>query len=93
MGDSFEGKVVVVTGASTGVGRAIARAFGAAVVLLLLVVIFFAAARVVGGKPPGHVSKRQQRRMAITAGLAPALNSINLASLEELEREEQGDHS
>ena len=28
MGDSFEGKVVVVTGASTGVGRAIARAFG-----------------------------------------------------------------
>lgn len=61
---------------------AIARAFGAAVVLLLLVVIFFALARVIGGKPPGHVSKRKARRVAITAGLAPAPNSINVASLE-----------
>ena len=61
---------------------AIARAFGAAVVLLLFVVVFFALARVIGGKGPGKVSKRRQRRTAITAGLAPAPTSINLGSLE-----------
>ena len=62
--------------------QAIARAFGAAVVLLVLVVVLFGLARVIGGKPPGHLSRRQQRRMAITAGLAPAPNSVNVGSLE-----------
>lgn len=62
--------------------QAIARAFGAAVVLLVLVVVLFGLARVIGGKPPGHLSRRQQRRMAITAALAPAPNAVNVAALE-----------
>src|SRR4051812_30038102 len=62
--------------------QAIQRAFGAAVVLLVLVVVLFGLARIIGGKPPGHLSARQQRRMAITAGLAPAPNSINVRALE-----------
>jgi phosphate transport system permease protein len=43
---------------------AIARAFGAAVVLLTLVVTLFTLARMVGGRAPGHVSRREQRRLA-----------------------------
>lgn len=62
--------------------QAISRAFGAAVVLLVLVVVLFGLARVIGGRPPGHMSRRQQRRLAITAGLAPAPNAVNLGSLE-----------
>ncbi len=62
--------------------EAIARAFGAAVVLLVLVVVLFGLARVVGGRPPGHLSRRQRRRLAITAGLAPAPNAVNVGSLE-----------
>ncbi|MGY2701875.1 MULTISPECIES: phosphate ABC transporter permease PstA [unclassified Nocardioides] len=62
--------------------QAIARAFGAAVVLLVLVVVLFGLARVIGGKPPGHLSRRQQRRLAVTAGLAPAPNAVNVGSLE-----------
>ena len=62
--------------------EAITRAFGAGVVLLLLVVVLFALARVIGGKPPGNMSRRQQRRLAITAGLAPAPNAVNVGSLE-----------
>lgn len=62
--------------------EAISRAFGAAVVLLLLVVVLFGLARIIGGKPPGHQSARQRRRMAITAGLAPAPNAINVRALE-----------
>ena len=62
--------------------EAISRAFGAAVVLLVLVVVLFGLARVIGGKPPGHLSRRQQRRLAITAGLAPAPNAVNVRALE-----------
>ena len=62
--------------------QAISRAFGAAVVLLVLVVVAFALARIAGGKAPGQMSRRQQRRIAITAGLAPAPNAINVRSLE-----------
>src|SRR6478609_3666805 len=58
--------------------QAISRAFGAAVVLLVLVVVLFALARIVGGRTPGQMSRRQQRRIAITAGLAPAPNAINV---------------
>jgi phosphate transport system permease protein len=62
--------------------EAISRAFGAAVVLLVLVVVLFGLARVIGGKPPGHLSRRQQRRLAITAGIAPAPNVVNIRALE-----------
>jgi len=44
---------------------AIARAFGAAVVLLTLVVTLFTLARIAGGRAPGHLSRRQQRRLAL----------------------------
>jgi phosphate transport system permease protein len=52
--------------------QAIARAFGAGVVLLVLVVVLFALARIVGGRPPGHVSRRQQHRMALAAATTPS---------------------
>jgi phosphate transport system permease protein len=65
--------------------EAIARAFGAGVVLLVLVVVLFALARVVGGRPPGHVSRRQQNRMALAAATTPN-SSITVGAF-------QGDNS
>jgi phosphate transport system permease protein len=42
----------------------IARGFGAAAVLLMLVLVLFVIARIIGGRGPGHLSPRQQRRLA-----------------------------
>ncbi len=65
--------------------EAISRAFGAGVVLLVLVVVLFGLARIVGGRPPGHVTRRQQRRMALAAATS-SNPSITVAAL-------QGDNS
>jgi energy-coupling factor transporter ATP-binding protein EcfA2 len=46
------------------------------------VLLLFGLARVIGGRPPGHLSRRQQRRLAMTAALAPAPNALNVRSIQ-----------
>jgi phosphate ABC transporter permease subunit PstA len=51
----------------------VARGFGAAFVLVLVVIGLFAIARRLGGSAPGQLTRRQQRRLARSAGRTPIL--------------------